>query len=337
MIKAVGLFSGGLDSMLAVKLMKEQGIGVDVLQYRLGFEPLRMRRLTKNQERAVTEDAIEQQLGVKIHHPDVREEFLQLVFNPKYGYGSAINPCIDCKMFILHKAKAYMEAHGAHFVFTGEVLGQRPMSQHRQTLLQTEKAAGLQGYLLRPLSAKLLEPTIPEQQGWVDREKLFNISGRGRAVQTELAEKYHLQYPQPAGGCLLTDKMFARRFQELMAYKPHEQISIEDVELLKLGRHFRLSETLKVIVGRHQIDNNFLQQHTSGRWYAHVREYQGPLVLIDGIPSEPQCEQIAQIAVKYTKGKHADHVTVDFYREGEQHSVSIIPNPTCIRGQWQIE
>lgn len=337
MIKAVGLFSGGLDSMLAVKLMTEQGIEVDVLQYRLGFEPLRMRRLTRHQAREVPEEVVEQQLGVHIQHPDVREEFLRLVFNPKHGYGSAMNPCIDCKIFILQKAKAYMETQGAQFVFTGEVLGQRPMSQHRQTLLQTEKAASLQGYLLRPLSAKLLEPTIPEQQGWVDREKLFDISGRSRAVQMELAKRYHLQYPQPAGGCLLTDKTFARRLQELMTHIPHERITVEDVELLKFGRHFRIAERLKVIVGRHQVDNSFLQQHTTGRWYANVREYQGPVVLIEGTPSESQFEQIAQIAVAHTKGKHADHVTVDFYREGEHHSVAIVPDPNRIKGQWRIE
>jgi len=324
MIKAVGLFSGGLDSMLAVKLMKEQGIAVDVLQYRLGFEPLRIQRRIKKLDRKVSEEEVEQLLGVKIQHPDVVEEFLQIVFHPKHGYGIAMNPCIDCKIFILSRAKEYMEAHGAQFVFTGEVLGQRPMSQQRPTLLQIEKASGLQGYLLRPLSAKLLEPTIPEQKGWVDREQLLDISGRGRTVQMELALKYGLRYPQPAGGCLLTDKSFAKRLHELMTFKSKDQITVEDITLLKLGRHFRISETVKVIVGRHEVDTGFLQQHTSGRWYAEVREYQGPFVLIEGEPSEQEFEHIAQLTVSYSKGKHAERVSVDFYRENEQRVVSII-------------
>ncbi len=331
MIKAVGLFSGGLDSMLAVKLMKDQGIDVDVLQYRLGFEPLRVKRLAKKREKEISEEEVEQQLGVKIQHPDVAEEFLQIVFNPKYGYGSAMNPCIDCKIFILKKAKEYMEAHNAQFVFTGEVLGQRPMSQHRQTLLQTEKVSGLQGYLLRPLSAKLLEPTIPEQQGWVDREKLFDISGRSRLVQMELAKKYHLRYPQPSGGCLLTDKGFAQRLHDLMTFKPKDQITVEDITLLKLGRHFYISETVKAIIGRHETDNNFLREYTSGRWYATVREYEGPLVLIEGEPSEKQFEHIAQLAVSYTKGKNAECVNVDFYQENEHRVISIIPDRNLIR------
>jgi tRNA U34 2-thiouridine synthase MnmA/TrmU len=325
MIKAVGLFSGGLDSMLAVKLMKEQGIDVDVLQYRLGFESLRIRRRTKKQDQEVSKEEVERQLGVNIQHPDVTEEFLQIVFHPKYGYGSAMNPCIDCKIFILKKAKEYMEAHDAQFIFTGEVLGQRPMSQHRQTLLQTEKASGLQGYLLRPLSAKLLDPTIPEQEGWVDREQLFGISGRSRAVQMELAQKYNFRYPQPAGGCLLTDNNFAKRLHELMTFKPTDQITIEDITLLKLGRHFHISETVKVIIGRHETDNSFLQQHTSGRWYATVREYEGPFVLIEGEPSDQQLEHIAQLTVSYTKGKNAERVIVDFYHEDQQRAISIVP------------
>lgn len=325
MIKAIGLFSGGLDSILAVKLMKEQGIEVDVLQYRLGFEPLRIKRRSKKQDQEVSEEEVEQQLGVRIQHSDVVEEFLQIVLHPKHGYGSAMNPCIDCKMFILKKAKEYMEAHNAQFVFTGEVLGQRPMSQHRQTLLQTEKASGLQGYLLRPLSAKLLEPTIPEQKGWVDREQLLDISGRGRTAQMNFARQYGLRYPQPAGGCLLTDKIFAKRLQDLINHKPEESITGEDVFLLKLGRHFRLSDRLKVIVGRHEVDNDILQEHLSGKWRAAVREYKGPVVLIEGEPSEQQLEQIAQLAVSYTKGKNAERVSVDFYREDEQRVVSIIP------------
>lgn len=336
-VKAVGLFSGGLDSILAVKLMLLQGIDVDVLQFRLGFEPLRIKRLKKHQVQEVRKDEIEQHLGVTIRQPDVREEFLDVLFHPRHGYGSAMNPCIDCKIFILRKAKEDMQAQGAQFVFTGEVLGQRPMSQHRQTLLQTEKASNLQGYLLRPLSAKLLEPTIPEQEGLVDRERLLDISGRGRKIQMEFAEQYGLPHPQPAGGCLLTDQGFSARLRELMAHTSIEHITVEDIDLLKVGRHFRLADTLKVIVGRNQMDNGVLATHTSGRWWAEVREYGSPLVLILGEPGGEQWEQIAQLAVSYTKGKHVDHATVDFIRGDERRAVAVVPNLMAIRPKWHIE
>ncbi len=336
-VKAVGLFSGGLDSILAVKLMQLQGIEVDVLQFRLGFEPLRLRRLTKHQSREVTKVESEESLGVAIQQPDVREEFLDLLFHPRHGYGSEMNPCIDCKIFILRKAKAYMQAHGAQFVFTGEVMGQRPMSQHRQTLLQTERRSELQGYLLRPLSAKLLAPTIPEQEGWVNRDQLLDISGRGRKVQMEWAERYGLPYPQPAGGCLLTDHGFSARLRELMAHTPIDRIRVEEIDLLKVGRHFRLTDAVKVIVGRHHVDNAVLETHTTGRWWGEVREYGSPLVLILGDPEAQQWQHIAQIAVSYTKGRHADHATVDFTRGGERRSVDIAPNLAVIQAEWHIE
>ncbi|GAK54991.1 tRNA methyl transferase-like protein [Candidatus Vecturithrix granuli] len=336
MIKAIGLFSGGLDSILAVKLIKDQGIQVEVIHYGIGVEPLHIERRVKQREIEVTEQEIEQQLGVSITHLDVAQEFLSVFLHPKHGYGSGMNPCIDCKIFIMQKARAYMEAHDAQFVFTGEVIGQRPMSQHRQTLLQTEREAGLSGYLVRPLSAKLLDPTIPEQQGWVDREKFLDISGRGRKAQTELAQKYQLRYPQPAGGCLLTDPQFSKRLKELLTYIAPEHIQVEDVQLLKLGRHFRFPGGLKVIVGRHEFDNTLLAQYVRGRWQAQLRECEGPLVLIEGNPANEQFEQIAQLLVSYTKAKHAEQATVDFIREDERHTAVIIPDITCHFEPWRV-
>lgn len=336
MIQAIGLFSGGLDSILAVKLIKDQGIDVEVLHYDIGVEPLRIERRSKHRRVEVTEQEIEQQLGVKIHHLDVAQEFLSVLFQPQHGYGSEMNPCIDCKIFIMRQAKASMEEYGAQFVFTGEVIGQRPMSQHRQTLLQTEREAGLTGYLLRPLSAKLLEPTIPEQQGWVDREQLLDISGRGRQAQTELARKYDLRYPQPAGGCLLTDPHFSARLQELLTYIPPQNIRAQDIQLLKLGRHFRLPGGVKVIVGRHEFDNTLLTHYTQRRWRAEIREYAGPLVLIEGQPTDEQFEQIAQLLASYTKAKQAEHAIVDFFRDDEHRIVEIIPDITRDFRSWRV-
>jgi tRNA-uridine 2-sulfurtransferase len=336
MITAVGLFSGGLDSMLAVKLMKAQGLAVEVLHFQIGFDHLRLRQRSEQKEAEVTIAEAEQQLGVTIQPLDVTAEFLTVVLNPEHGYGARMNPCIDCKIFMLRQAKCYLEAHAAQFVFTGEVVGQRPMTQHRHTMRHIEKASGLEGYLLRPLSAKLLDPTIPEQQGWVDREQLLGISGRGRNVQTELAQHYHLRYPQPAGGCLLTDPHFGQRLQDLTAHKPKVEIRVEDVELLKFGRHFRLSETVKVMVGRHELDNQHLEKYITGRWYAEVRDFQGPLVLIEGVPDEAQWEAIAQLTVRHSKAKDAAHATVDFTQGDVHRALTIVPNPQFQIEPWRI-
>ncbi len=337
MIKAIGMFSGGLDSVLAVKLIKDQGIDVDVLHFQIGFDSLSLERRAKKKPFETTRTELEQQLGVTIHDIDVTDEFLQVVLHPKHGYGSEMNPCIDCKIFILQKAKEYLEAHQAHFVFTGEVVGQRPMSQQRPTLLQIEKASGLSGYLLRPLSAKIMEPTIPEQKGWVDREKLLDISGRGRQAQLQFARTYHLSYHQPAGGCLLNDPQFSIRLRDLIAHKPEHAITTTDTALLKFGRHLRLSETLKIIVGRHEVDNTYLAQYTRGRWTAEVRDFGSPLVLIDGEPKDEQLEQIGKIIVNYTKGKHADRATIVFtHNDGEKQEITIVPDPTIEPNQWRI-
>lgn len=336
MVKAIGMFSGGLDSVLAVKLIKEQGIDVDVLHYNIGFDSMKLERRVKKKAFETTREELEDQLGVHIQDIDVTEEFLQLVLHPKYGYGSEMNPCIDCKVFLLRKAKEYMEAHQAKFIFTGEVVGQRPMSQQRPTLLQIEKAAGLSGYLLRPLSAKLLEPTIPEQEGWVDREKLLNIGGRGRSGQLALAKKFNLVYQQPAGGCLLNDPQFSIRLRDLIEHKAEADISTDDSGLLKFGRHLRLSDTLKIIVGRHEVDNDFLEKYSATRWTAEVRDLPGPLVLIDGEPSAEEFELIGKITAAYGKAKDAEQALVDFKKDGEELSLTVTPDATLNPNQWRI-
>ncbi len=336
MIKAIGMFSGGLDSLLAIKLIKDQGIDVDVLHYNIGFESLHLDRQIKHKAAEIDLADIEHKLGVVIQDIDVTDAFLNVVLHPKHGYGSEMNPCIDCKIFILQQAKAYMDAHQAQFIFTGEVVGQRPMSQQLPTMRLIEQRSGLRGYLLRPLSAKILEPTIPEQQGWVDRERLLAISGRGRHPQLALARQYDLSFQQPAGGCLLNDPHFSIRLQELFAHTPEALLTTNDVMLLKLGRHFRLADNLKIIVGRHEVDNDFLAQHAAGRWTATARDIAGPLVVIVGEPDDAQFKQIAQIIVKYTKAKHADRATVDFFRDNEQRAETIVPNALLDPNQWRI-
>lgn len=288
-MKAIGLVSGGLDSSIAVALIRLQGIEVVALNFvspffgRKGF----LRRAMEK-------------LGAEFREIPVGEEYLDIVKNPRFGYGKNLNPCIDCKIFMLRKAKAIMEEEGASFVFTGEVVGQRPKSQMRDTLRLIERESGLSGFLLRPLSAKLLPPTIPEKEGWVKREELLGISGRGRKEQLELAKRFGIEeYATPAGGCLLTDPIFCERLKDLMEHGP---FTFEEVELLKLGRHFRLHEGYKLIVGRDERENKALFSLAKpGDLLFSPRGGKGPWGVGRGSARPEDVYLSAQIIAFYTK------------------------------------
>ncbi len=231
-IKGLVLFSGGLDSILTVKILQEQGIKVTGLVFVSYFFDSQLA------------DKAARELKIKLKKFDFSEEHLRIVKKPKYGYGKTMNPCLDCHLLMLKEAKEIMEKEEFDFVATGEVLGERPMSQNKQALELIEKESGLKGYLLRPLSAKLLEPTLIEKKRLVKRDKLLDISGRSRKKQIALAKKWGVkEYPTPAGGCLLTDPQFGQRLKELLARWP--QAEGNDIQLLKLGRHFWVSHRLK--------------------------------------------------------------------------------------------
>lgn len=250
-MKAVALISAGLDSRLAAKFIKSEGIDIVPLHFRIPF--CHRARFSYN-----LADQIKRDLGAELKEVNLGEEFLEIVKNPKYGYGSNVNPCIDCKILMLRKAACLMQELGAKFILTGEVLGQRPMSQYRQALEIIEKRSGLDGLLLRPLSARLLKETIPEREHWVNRDRLLDFSGRTRRPQIELAKKLDIQnYPNASGGCLLTDPEFTKRLKELII---HEELSLENVELLKVGRHFRISDKTRLVVGRNERENTQLRR-----------------------------------------------------------------------------
>ncbi|MFC1658393.1 tRNA 4-thiouridine(8) synthase ThiI [Candidatus Omnitrophota bacterium] len=243
-MKAVGLISGGLDSALAVKVIGLQGIEVIGLAFESPFMHPRIKELAQN-------------LGIQISVFDVSEEHLGLIRNPSFGFGRNMNPCIDCHIFMLKKAKAFMLKQGADFIIAGDVLGQRPMSQNKAALKKIEEESGLEGLLLRPLSARLLPISIPEQKGWVKREGLFDFSGRSRKPQLDLAERLGLAgFTQPAGGCLLTDPAFSKRLSDLVAHQ--QEFDLDDIGLLKLGRQFRISSQAKLVLGRNQKENQGL-------------------------------------------------------------------------------
>lgn len=287
-IKALVLLSGGLDSILAVKILKEQKIEVVGLAFKsYFFNEKQAKKAAKN-------------LRVPLKVIDFSKEHLKIVKEPKYGYGKGMNPCIDCHILMLKKAKKIMEKEKFHFVATGEVLGERPMSQNKRALKLVAEKSSLKNYLLRPLSAKLLEKTIPEEKGWVKREKLLDISGRSRKRQIALAKKWKIEYyPSPAGGCLLTDLEFSKRLREL--FEKYPKFKGKDVELLKLGRHF-WENNVKIVVGRdHQENLKIKKLAQKGDVLIELKDYSGPTTLIRNYGKGKISKEILQIAKQKTK------------------------------------
>ena len=298
MTKAIGLLSGGLDSTLAVKLMMNQGIEVTALNFITPFCTC-TRKGCKHEASRIAE-----KFDIPIKVIGAGGEYIKMVKNPKHGYGKNMNPCIDCRIFMLKKAKKYMEEMSASFLFTGEVLGQRPMSQRREAMTIIEKEAGLEGLILRPLSAQFLEPTIPEKEGLIDREKLFGIRGRWRKPQMELAEEFGIEdYLCPAGGCRLTDSQFARRVREAFE---HDEDGIQDMNLLKYGRHFRLPNGVKVIVGRNEEENSIIPRFAGEKGLLmEVVGFGRPITLLKNSCDERDIKMAASVCVRYSnyKGK----------------------------------
>jgi tRNA U34 2-thiouridine synthase MnmA/TrmU len=322
MMKAIALLSGGLDSILAAKIVMEEGIELEALNFLTVFC-----NCTHRGETCLASQKAVEGLGISLKVINISAEYLTVVKHPKHGYGRNMNPCIDCRIFMLKKAKGYMESSGASFIVTGEVLGQRPMSQRREAMRLIEKESDLEGFILRPLSAKFLPVSIPEQKGWISREKLLNISGRSRKPQIKLAEHYGIHdYPCPAGGCLLTDPGFARRIRDLMAHDP--EFSLNDVHLLKIGRHFRLSPKLKLVVGRDEEDNKKLETFAYEQDVLFkAAHHPGPLSLLRGEASLEEIERAAAITARYGKAKDLEHVGVHYWKAREDSHRSLTASP----------
>lgn len=303
-MKALALLSGGLDSILAARLILDQGVEVIGLCFVTPFFG------PDNARRAV------RQLGIELVEHDLTDDFLKMLEKPRYGFGGNMNPCIDCHGLMLRTAHGLLARYGASFLVTGEVLGERPMSQTRGGLNAVLKLSGDRDLVLRPLSAKLLEPTRPEREGWVDREKLLDLSGRGRKRQEELARNFGIRdYPQPAGGCLLTDIKFSSRLREL---KDHEGWTRQDIELLKLGRHFRLAAGTKLVLGRNQEENRAIHGLADkDLWLRPRRPVKGPVGLLRG-PADAETKGIAAgIVSRYCDVPEESKVAVDFGVDGK--------------------
>ena len=259
---------------------------------------------------------VAQQLGIKLHIVDVVNEYKDVLLNPNYGYGQHLNPCLDCKIFMVKKAYQWMKDHNFDFIITGEVIGQRPKSQRRETMPIVANDSGAQQRLLRPLCAKHLPATLPEQEGWVDRDKLFAFNGRTRKPQIELANNLQIDdYAQPAGGCcFLTDKKYSAKLTDLWQARHERDYELDDIILLKIGRHIRPKTHFKLIVAREEGENNFLSGYTKQFAHITIESHNGPLTLIDGPITNSDIPLAGAIAARYSAGKLAPQVTVALIR-----------------------
>ena len=317
--KALALLSGGLDSTLAVKMMLDMGIDVEALNFTSPFCTCTGKnRGCKSEAVRVAEEF---NIPIKVIHKGL--DYLEIVRNPKHGYGKGVNPCVDCRIYLLRKAKEYMTECGADFVITGEVLGQRPMSQRRDSLRVIEHESGLEGLLLRPLSAQHFEPTIPEKEGWVDREKLLAIKGRSRKELFELADEIDVKnYPCPAGGCLLTELSFVPKLRDIFDHS--DDLAPRDFRLLKLGRHLRIGERTKVIIGRSESDNNLLEAaRKEGEAAITWMDGNTPVGVVTGRQT-PECLELsARLLLRYTRAEKDAECRISVRQSGNEHVLTV--------------
>jgi tRNA-specific 2-thiouridylase len=316
-MKALALLSGGLDSTLAVGLILEQGVNVEAVNFVTPF------CLCRKSGCGASEAAKTFNIPLKVFNAGT--DYLKVVREPKFGYGKNMNPCIDCRIFMLKKAKRYAKTIGAKFIFTGEVLGQRPMSQHKRVFDLIEKEAGLKGKILRPLSAKLLPKTEAEQLGFIDSERLKDIRGRSRKKQIEMTKQFNIvNYPCPAGGCLLTDREFANKLRDLFKHK--KRVTVKDVNFLKIGRHFRSGKN-KIIVGRNESENKTLIGTKQANDYSfEVPDCGSPTSILQGPKTRAAIEKTAGLTAFYSDKKTSE-VLVNYGRSNMDRKI-MAPVPT---------
>ncbi len=313
-IKALGLCSGGLDSILAGLVLRQQGIHVEWITFETPFfSAAKARRAAK-------------QTGIPLTEAVITPVYLEMLRNPNCGYGKHMNPCMDCHALMFRLAGEKMESDGFHFLFSGEVLAQRPMSQTRPSLRYVEKHSGRDGYILRPLSARKLPETIPERNGWVNREALLDLAGRSRKPQIQLAKEFGVtDYPAPAGGCLLTDAGFSRRLKDLFDHG--ESCTEAELHLLKHGRHFRLDDRTKIVVGRTKKDNEDILSLYDPAADAMLKTlgWPGPIVLAPNGAEKKALLLAAAVCAGYTKAPKDESAEVRISLPGKRENVRVLP------------
>lgn len=295
-VTALALFSGGLDSLLACRVVMEQGITVKAVKFVSPFFGYEL--LVREKEYA---EEIYNKYGIDVILKDISEKYLTMLRHPPHGYGKNFNPCVDCKILLMQEAKEMMRDFDASFLISGEVIGQRPMSQRKDTLRVIELDGGCEGVLVRPLCAKNLESTKPELEGLIDREQLLDFRGRGRGPQMELAKKYGItDYPSPAGGCVLTDPALGKRIENF--YKEHDVIKVADINLLMVGRHFQLPQGGWLTVGRKEAENRQVEAlRQPDDWVLTMRDRPGPSAILRYSDDPQDIKSAASLVVRYGK------------------------------------
>lgn len=316
MVKAVHLYSGGLDSILAACLIKQQGIEIIAIHFISPF--------FGNPDKAAISA---RGLGLDFIPIHLEQDYLEMLKSPVYGYGKNFNPCIDCHAFMFRKAGAVMEEMGASFIISGEVLGQRPMSQNKNALQAVDKISGYKGLIVRPLSARLLPETIPAREDWIDIEKLGSISGRSRKPQMEMAVEFGIgDYPSPAGGCRLTQENYGKRLRQYLGFKP--QSSLNELGILGSGRHFMLDDHSLLVVGRNQADNkNIASQALEGDILVKTQERPGPLGLLRnaGGAGDQTRRLAAAVVAAYSDTRDLELARVRLSSGGIQEFLEVAP------------
>jgi tRNA-uridine 2-sulfurtransferase len=341
-ITALALFSGGLDSILAAKLVASLGVRVLAVKFVTPFFDYELLEDPEKYRQKVME-----KYGIEVILYDLSSNYLDLLHNPSHGFGKNFNPCIDCKILMCTRAKELMAEYGASFLISGEVLGQRPMSQRRDTLRVIERDSDNDGLLLRPLSAKLMTPTIAETEGWVDREKLLNFSGRGRSRQIKLAKEYGVKdFPAPAGGCILADPILSTRIEKI--YRGEfvinaKEISITDIRLLLIGRQFVLPDDLWVILGRNEKENMKIEALAGGEdILLHMPSRPGPTALIrrgaERNNKDLSLQGVADLVVSYGKKVKGENRSAEVVVQikGNKSSCTAYPSDNVLFQQWLV-
>ncbi|MCG6887828.1 MAG: tRNA (5-methylaminomethyl-2-thiouridylate)-methyltransferase [Proteobacteria bacterium] len=342
--KAVSLISGGLDSMLATRVIMDQGIHVEGINFYTGFcvEGHTHAIRSKDKAKPKRNNAlwVAEQLGIKLHIVDVIEEYKDVLLNPKHGYGQNMNPCLDCKGFMVRKAYEWIQANDFDFIITGEVIGQRPMSQRKDTMPVVARESGAGDRLLRPLCAKSLPPTLPEREDWVDREKLYKFSGRSRKPQMALAEEFGFNdYATPAGGCcFLTDVAYSSKLVDMWQHRSSRDYELDDIMLLKVGRHLRPRAHFKLIVSREEGEGRFLEGYRNQFVYLQACSHPGPLVLLDGEVDADDIQLAARIAARYGQGRDTERVDITVgWPDGRTEQLLVKPMPSDeIIPEWHV-
>jgi tRNA-specific 2-thiouridylase len=319
--KGVVLVSGGLDSLLAARVLQEQDLEL------IGFHAVLPFIAPDANPADLKPVQLASHINLKVHVHRCDKEYIDIIRNPAHGYGKHSNPCIDCHIYFIKKAADLMRELKADFVATGEVVGQRPMSQMRHTMNHIEKVAGLSGRLIRPLSAKLLKPTIPEQTGVVNRDLLLNINGRSRKDQFELARTYNIdEYQSPSGGCLFTDRFISRRVQDLIAR--HRDLEAADFYLLTIGRHFRISNDAKIIVSRNEQENNELEKYRHFSDYFFIPNFKGPAVFVKGTITDGDMAFIGSTMLRYGKSGGKEPSVTVYRKETAVKKIAVLTMTT---------